>query len=102
MRGLTQVILACFAVALGQKAGTDKLSAATELNSKIPIQCIHAITDFCYMIQYCNNTHQTIGYINEYLHQFHKSKNIFVEFQTSKSDREDVVKVGEKIVEGQT
>ena len=53
------------------------------------------------MAQYRSHIQHTIGYMNEYLQQFHNSKKIFAEFRAFKYDREKAAKVAEEIAEGQ-
>ena len=88
MRGVNHVILACFTAALRQAGATPKLSAAAHRDSKIAIRCVCAITDSCLMAQYRSHTSQTIGYMDEYLRQFHQFRHIFGEFRVGKADRE--------------
>ena len=92
LRGVNCVILACFTAALCQAGATPKLSAAAHRNSKIAIRCVRAITDLCLMAQYRSHTSQTIGYMDEYLRQFHQFRHIFGEFQVGEADREDAAK----------
>lgn len=101
IRGFPRLILACFTIALGQTAGSHKLSAAPQRDSKIGIRCVRAITDFCLMAQYRSHTQQTKRFMNEYLQQFHNYRKIFAEFRACKSDHKEAAKVAEQIAEGQ-
>ena len=56
-----------------------RLSSA-QSDAKIAIRCVRAITDFCLMAQYRSHTRQTIGYMAEYLQQFHKCMHVVSEF----------------------
>ena len=101
MRGVNHVILACFTAALRQAGATPKLSAAAHRDIKIAIRCVRAITNFCLIAQYRSNTSQTIGYIDEYLRQFHQFRHIVGEFQAGKADREDAAKAAQEVEEDQ-
>ena len=46
--------------------------------------------DFSLMTQYRSHTPDTLAYMERYLLTFHKTKNIFLEFHTSKSTRAEV------------
>ena len=101
MWGINRVILACFTAALWRTTASPKLSSAAQQDSKVAIRCMHAITDFCLIEQYCSYTSQTIGYMNEYLRQFHQYMQIFSEFRASKDDREEAAKVSQGLAEVQ-
>ena len=101
MRAVNRVILACFTAALCQAGATPKFSAAAYRDSKIAIRCVRAIIDFSLMAQYRSHTSQTMGYMHEYLQQFHQFRHIFGEFWAGKADREDAAKAAQEIEEGQ-
>ena len=102
MRGINRVILACFMAALRRTIACTKLSPAAQGDSKVAIRCVRAIADFCLMAQYRTHTSQTIGYMNEYLRQFHQHMHIFSEFRASKADHQEAAKVSQGLAEGQT
>lgn len=101
MRGLNRVILACFTAALRRTKDAPGLSAAAQSDSKIAIRCVRAITDFCLMAQYRSHTAQTMGYMNEYLAQFHQHMHIFGEFRASKADRAEATTAAKELAMGQ-
>ena len=100
MKGVNHVILACFTAAMRQQS-VPSLSAAALRDSKVAIKCVRAITDFCLMAQYRSHTPQTIGYMDEYLRDFHKFMYIFGEFRASKADREEAVRAVQELAEEQ-
>ena len=102
MRGINRVILACFTAALRRTTASPKLSPAAQGDSKVAIQCMHTITDFCLMAQYRRHTSQNIGYMNKYLRQFHQHMHIFSEFWASEADHQEATKVSQGLVEGKT
>ena len=53
------------------------------------VLCVRALVDFSLMAQYRSHTPETLGYMKEYLRQFHRHKDIFQEFRTSKRMREE-------------
>ena len=102
MRGSNRVMLACFTGALRRTTASPKLSPAAKGDSKVAIRCVRAITDFCLIAQYRSHISQTIGYMNEYLQQFHQHMHIFSEFRSGKADRQEADKVSQELAEGQT
>ena len=47
---------------------------------KRALRCLRALVDFNMMAQYRSHTPDTIAYMAEYLDQFHRMKDIFLEF----------------------
>ena len=56
----------------------------------IALKCIGALVDFSLMTQYRSHTPDTPAYIEGYLQTFHQTKDIFLEFRTSKCTRAEV------------
>src|SRR5437868_7004559 len=46
-----------------------------------------ALIDFSLMAQYQSHTPETLSYMKEYLRTFHQTKDVFLEFRTSKATR---------------
>ena len=88
MRGVNQVIWAYFVATLHQSTDTARLSAAAQWDSKLAIQCVRTIMDFCWMARYRSHTRETICYMNDYLGQFHQCLHILGKFQTTKGDHQ--------------
>jgi len=51
---------------------------------KSPLKCVSALVDFTLMAQYCSHTPDTLSYMESYQQTFHLTKDIFLEFCTSK------------------
>ena len=51
----------------------------------IALKCVGALVDFSLMTQYRSHTPDTLAYIERYLQTLHLTKDIFLEFRTSKS-----------------
>jgi hypothetical protein len=51
------------------------------------IRCVRALVDFSLMAQYQSHTSETLGYMEQYLKDFHRYKDVFQEFRTSKKTR---------------
>ena len=49
------------------------------------MKCVGALVDLSLMSQYCSHTHNTLSYLENYLQTFHQTKDIFLEFCTSKA-----------------
>jgi len=52
---------------------------------QIALKCVSALVDFSLMAQYCSHTPDTHCYLERYLLPFHQTKDIFLEFRTSKA-----------------
>jgi len=52
---------------------------------KSPLKCVSALVDFTLMAQYHSHTPDTLSYMESYLQTFHRTKDIFLEFRTSKA-----------------
>jgi len=51
------------------------------------ICCVRALVNFSLVAQYRAHTEETIGYLEEYLEDFHKYKDVFKPFRTTKATR---------------
>ena len=56
----------------------------------IALKCVGALVDFTLMTQYRSHTPDTLAYMESYLQTFHQTKEVFLEFRTSKSTRTEV------------
>jgi len=54
---------------------------------KSALKCFSALVDFTLMAQYRSHTPDTLSYMESNLQTFHRTKNIFLEFRTSKATR---------------
>ena len=91
MRNLGRCIQVVLAVALGQPGG------AQVLPFKHALRYVRALIDFNMMAQHRSHTPDTIAYMKEYLDQFHKMKDIFLEFQVTKRTQVKVDKQRKEI-----
>ena len=74
MRNLGRCLLRVLPVALRQPARRQVIPF------KHAPDCVRALVDFNMMVQYRSHTPETIAYMEEYLDQFHRMKDIFLEF----------------------
>jgi len=51
------------------------------------LKCVGALVDFSLMSQYRSHTPDTLSYLENYLQTFHRTKDVFLEFRTSKATR---------------
>jgi len=86
MRNLGLCHLGVPAVALRQRDSRQVIPFKHALDS------VWALVDFNMMAQYRSHTPETIAYMEEYLDQFHRIKDIFLEFRVSKRTRAKVDK----------
>jgi len=54
---------------------------------KSALKCVTALVDFSLMAQYRSHTLDTLSYLESYLQTFHRTKDIVLEFRTSKATR---------------
>ena len=91
MRNLGHCILGVLTVALRQPGG------AQAIPFKLALRCVRALVDFNMMAQYRSHTPDTIAYMEEYLDQFHRMKDMFLEFRVTKRTQAKVVKQRKEI-----
>ena len=84
MRNLGCCIFGVLAVALGQPRGAPVIAFNHAL------EFVKALVDFNMMAQYRSHTSDTIAYIEDYLDQFHKLKDIILEFRVTKRTQDKV------------
>jgi len=78
MRNLGRYLWGVLAVAL------RKPETRLVIPFKGALDCVRALVDFNMMAQYRGHTPETIPYMAKYLDQFHRMKDIFLEFRVSK------------------
>jgi len=91
MRNLGRYILGVLAVALRQPGG------AQVIPFKRALGCVRALVAFNMIAQYRSYTSDTIAYMEDYLDQFHKLKDIFLEFRVTKRTQDKVDKPRKEI-----
>jgi len=91
MRNLGCCILGVLAVALRQPGG------AQVIPFKRALGCVRALVDFNMMAQYRSHTSDTIAYMEDYQDQFHKLKDISLEFRVTKHTQDKVDKQRKEI-----
>ena len=81
---------------LGRCVSPVLVSALRNLDSsqhhdfQIALKCVSALIDFSLMAQYRSHTSDTLSYMERYLRTFHQTKDIVLEFRTSKSTRAEI------------
>src|SRR5437879_9476634 len=68
-------------------SGSRDPDSSQQLSFKRALQCVSILIDFSLMAQYRNHTPETLSYIEKYLLLFDQTKDVFLEFQTSKATR---------------
>jgi len=91
MRNLGPCIVGVLAVALREPGG------AQAIPFKGALRCVRVLVDFNMMAQYRSHTPDTIAYMEEYLDQFHRMKDIFLECQVTKRTQAKVDKQPKEI-----
>jgi len=91
IRNLARCILGVLAVALRQAGG------AQAIPFKSALRCLRALVDFNMMAQYRSHTPDTIAYMEKYLDQFHRMKDILLVFRVTKRTQAKVDKQRKEI-----
>jgi len=91
MRNLGRCNLGVLAVALRQPGGAQAIPFKRALRS------VRALVNFNMMAQYRSHTPDTIAYLKDYLDQFHRRKDIFLEFRVTKRTQAKVDKQRKEI-----
>jgi len=86
MRNLGRCSLGVLAVVLRQRGGAQVIPCKRALG------CVRAQVNFNMMAQYPSHTCDTIAYMDDYLDQFHKLKDIFLECRVTKRTQDKVDK----------
>jgi len=79
MRNLGRCISAVLASALRNPDSSEYQ------DFKSALKCVSALVDFTLIAQYCSHTPDTLSYMESYLQTFHRTKDTFLEFRTSKA-----------------
>jgi len=79
MRNPSQYISAVLASALRNP------DSSQHHDFQIALKCVSALVDFSLMAQYRSHTPDTLSSLERYLLTFHQTKDIFLEFRTSKA-----------------
>jgi len=91
MRNLGRCFLGVLAVGLRQPDRTQVQPFRCALT------CVRSLLDFTMMAQYPSHTPETISYMEEYVTQFHETKDIFLEFRISKWTQEKANKLRKEL-----
>jgi len=70
--------------ALRRKTNTSRSTAGQEQDFRKAITCMRYLTDFALLSRYQSHTDSTIGYMQEYLQQFHRTKDVFLRYRAGK------------------
>ena len=81
MRNLGRIVLGAFAIAL-----RDPPKRYKDIFKKA-LTCVRSFVDFHLMAQYSTHNLETLGYMEEYLKDFHKHKDVFLEFRAYKKTK---------------
>ena len=93
MRNVLKIVLPCMAAALRNPDPGDRVTFARA------IKCVKAFVDFSLMSQYRSHTGETLGYMEQYLQEFHNTKDIFSAFRAYKRVREKAEAERKTIIE---
>jgi len=91
MSNVGRCILGVLAVALRQPGGAQVISFKHALGS------VRALVHFNMMARYRSHTSDTIAYMEDYLDQLHKLKDVILEFRVTKRTQDKVDKQRKEI-----
>lgn len=89
MRNLGRVILGSFTAALRRKTNLDRPTKVQAQDFERAITCVRHLTDFHLYAQYRQHTDLTIQSMNKSLLEFHKTKDVFLQYRAGKGIRKD-------------
>jgi len=84
MRSILMVILGVFIASLHRKTNVVCPIAGQEQDFRKAITCVWYLIDFVLLSRYRSHTNSTIRYMEEYLQQFHKTKDVFLRYWAGK------------------
>jgi len=87
MRSILIVILSVFTAALRHKTYTQRPTASQEREFKRAITCVRYLPDFALLSRYRSHTDITIGYMRQYLQEFHPTKDVFLRYRATKATK---------------
>jgi len=87
MRSILMVILSVLTAALRRKTDTQRPTTSQEWEFKRAITCVRYLTDFALLSWYRSHTDSTIGYMQEYLQEFHCTKDVFLRYRATKATK---------------
>ena len=81
MRMFGRIVLAALVIALREPSPSQRYLFNHAL------ECVRYLIDFHLMAQYRSHTADTLTYLDDYLRPFHEKKEVFLEFQQSKTTK---------------
>ena len=78
------VILGVFTASLCRKTNVVRPTTGQEQDFRKAITCVQYLTDLALLSRYRSHMDSTIGYMEEYLQQFHKTKDVFLRYRAGK------------------
>jgi len=99
MRSILIVILGVFTATLHRKTDIARPTASQEWEFKRAITCVQYLPDFALLSRYRSHTDSTIGYMREYLQEFHRTKDVFLRYQATKATKGRVDVVSKELTE---
>ena len=85
MRNLFRVILGVFAASLSQTSDAPPFNTRLRALSNKAILCVRYISDFILLTQYKTHTPDSIQSMKDYLEDFYKYKEVFLQFRATKA-----------------
>jgi len=102
MRNFAKVIMGAFPVVLCRKANQPHSTGGQVQEFNKAIRYVHSMTDFYLMTQYNSYIDKTISYMQAYLHGFHDTKDVFLQFRAGKGAKKVVAEAYKNLLRAQS
>jgi len=102
MRNFAKVILGTFAAALRRYTNQARPTGGQLQEFNKAILCVRSITDFYLMTQYPSHTDQIVSYLQQYLREFHETKDVFLRFGAGKKAKKAAAEAHKNILKEQS
>ena len=87
MMAIVKIILSVFTAALHKNPDTTRTIAEQQHEFKKAIECVRYLTDFALLSRYQSHSESTVQYMQDYLQQFHDSKDVSLRFRANKASK---------------
>jgi len=101
MRNFAKVILGGFATACHRNTNQALPTVGQLQEFYKAILCIHSIIYFYFMAQYFSQIDQMVSYLQQYMRNFHETKDVFLRFRRDKKAKKAVAEVYKNILRKQ-
>jgi hypothetical protein len=91
IRSFSRIVYVCLVVALQHPSATERSIF------KAILDCTRSFVDFAAMADYKSHDEDTLGYMSDYLKDFHKHKDVFLRYRAGKTARAAARAAGQEL-----